>query len=154
MNELKRNACKRLNEQIKTDFITRIKSHSVPPAQTHRDPRCDPPCRASPSSLSPPLPRPEGALTCRSQWQVSPMKGKPMDPLGMGSLQFLSRVAVHLSCQSCWETARSRAMDTRQAARVARAETRSKLSNSMVDGEPGDLWVTLKKKVCRSGSSG
>lgn len=56
MNELKRNACKRLNEQIKTDFITRIKSHSVPPAQTHRDPRCDPPCRASPSSLSPPSP--------------------------------------------------------------------------------------------------
>lgn len=60
------------------------------------------------------------------------MKGNPMDPLGMGSLQFLSRVAVHLSCHSCWETARSRAMETRQAANVARAETRSKESNSMV----------------------
>lgn len=60
------------------------------------------------------------------------MKGKPIDPLGMGSLQFLSRVAVHRSCHSCWETARSRAMDTRQAARVARAETRSKLSNNMM----------------------
>lgn len=76
------------------------------------------------------------ALTCRSQWHVSPMKGKPMDPLGIGSLQFLSRVAVHRSCHSCWETARSRTMDTRQAARVARAETRSKVSNSMVMESP------------------
>lgn len=70
------------------------------------------------------------------------MKGNPMDPLGMGSLQFLSRVAVHRSCHSCWETARSSATDTRQAASVARAETRSKESNSMmvvvvvVGGEP------------------
>lgn len=89
-------------------------------------------------------------LTCRSQWQVSPMKGKPMDPLGMGSLQFLSRVAVHRSCHSCWETASSRAMDTRQAARVARAETRSKVSNSMVMESPVvslALWTTFKKML-------
>lgn len=64
------------------------------------------------------------------------MKGKPMDPFGMGSLQFLSRVAVQRSCHSCWDTARSRAMDTRQAARVARAETMSKVSNSMVMESP------------------
>lgn len=90
------------------------------------------------TSRAPPIPppSPKGALTCRSQWHVSPMKGKPMDPLGMGSLQFLSRVAVHLSCHSCWDTARSKAMDTRQAARVARADTRSKLSNSMVMESP------------------
>lgn len=78
------------------------------------------------------------------------MKGNPMDPLGMGSLQFLSRVAVHLSCHICWETARSRAMDTRQAASVARAETRSKLSNSMVMESPVvslslELWIVFKK---------
>lgn len=79
-------------------------------------------------SLPPSLPIP---LTCTSQWHVSPMKGKPIDPLGIGSLQFLSRVAVQRSCHSCWETASSSAMDTRQAARVARAETRSKLSNNM-----------------------
>lgn len=79
-------------------------------------------------SLSPSLPIP---LTCTSQWHVSPMNGKPIDPLGIGSLQFLSRVAVQRSCHSCWETASSSAMDTRQAARVARAETRSKLSNNM-----------------------
>lgn len=79
------------------------------------------------------------------------MKGKPMDPLGMGSLQFLSRVAVHRSCHSCWDTARSSAMDTRQAARVARAETRSKLSNSMMMESPSvslELWTSLKKKSC------
>lgn len=76
------------------------------------------------------------------------MKGKPMDPLGMGSLQFLSRVDVHLSCHNCWETARSSAMDTRQAARVASAETRSKLSNSMMMESPAvslELWKTFKK---------
>lgn len=78
-----------------------------------------------------PLPPP--ILTWRSQWQVSPMKGKPMEPLGMGSLQFLSRVAVQRSCHSCWDTTSSSAMDTRQAARVARADTRSKLSNSMME---------------------
>lgn len=70
------------------------------------------------------------------------MKGNPMDPLGMGSLQLLSRVAVHLSCHSCWETARSRAIDTRQAANVARAETRSKESNSMVMESPGSPSVS------------
>lgn len=94
------------------------------------------------------------------------MKGKPMDPLGMGSLQFLSRVAVQRSCHSCWDTASSRAMDTRQAARVARAETRSKLSNSMVmEGEEQGACLSAalekfffkkkkEKKLCRSGSRG
>lgn len=75
------------------------------------------------------------------------MKGKPMDPFGMGSLQFLSRVAVHRSCHSCWDTAKSRAMDTRQAARVARAETMSKVSNSMVMESPvisAELGSTFK----------
>lgn len=41
------------------------------------------------------------ALTWSSQWHVSPMIGKPMEPFGMGNLQFLSRVAVQRSCQSC-----------------------------------------------------
>lgn len=59
------------------------------------------------------------------------MMGNPMEPLGIGSLQLLSRVAVHLSCQSCWDTARRSAMDTKHAASVASAETRSKLSKSM-----------------------
>lgn len=109
----------------KTDFNTHAdKLHSLH-AQAPGPAPTQTPCRA----LTTPLPIP---LTCTSQWQVSPMKGKPIDPLGMGSLQFLSRVAVHRSCHSCWETARSRAMDTRQAARVARAETRSKLSNNMM----------------------
>lgn len=39
-------------------------------------------------------------------------------------------------------------MDTRQAARVARAETRSKVSNSMVMESPVvplELWTTFKK---------
>ena len=65
-----------------------------------------------------------------------------MEPFGMGSLQFLSRVAVHRSCHSCWDTSSSRAMDTRHAARVASTDTMSKVSNSMmmvmvwgVDGE-------------------
>lgn len=42
-------------------------------------------------------------------------------------------------------------MDTRQAARVARAETRSKLSNSMMMESPSvslELWTSLKKKSC------
>lgn len=73
----------------------------------------------------------DGALTWKNQWHVSPMMGNPMEPLGMGSLQLLSRVAVHLSCQSCWDTARRSAMDTKHAASVASAETRSKLSKSM-----------------------
>ncbi len=73
----------------------------------------------------------DGALTWKNQWHVSPMMGNPMEPLGIGSLQLLSRVAVHLSCQSCWDTARRSAMDTKHAASVASAETRSKLSKSM-----------------------
>lgn len=84
-------------------------------------------------------------LTCTNQWQVSPMKGKPMEPLGIGSLQFLSRVAVQRSCQSCWETATSSAMDTRQAASVARAEIRSKLSNSMTRMTGGRIKESFKK---------
>lgn len=95
---------------------------------------------------------PDALLTCSSQWQVSPMKGNPIEPLGMGSLQFLSRVAVHRSCQSCWETATSSAMDTRQAASVARAEIKSKLSNSMTTMKGGDEEGELKKwdTICRS----
>lgn len=68
------------------------------------------------------------------------MMGNPMDPLGSGNLHPLSRVAVHLSCQSCWDTARRSAMDTRHAASVASAETRSKLSKSMAVDLRVSLW--------------
>ncbi|MEQ2249168.1 hypothetical protein ILYODFUR_026598 [Ilyodon furcidens] len=68
-----------------------------------------------------------------------------MEPLGIGSLQFLSRVAVHRSCQSCWETATSSAMDTRQAASVANAEIKSKLSNSMMRMMGEMIKESLKK---------
>lgn len=55
-----------------------------------------------------------------------------MEPLGMGSLQLLSRVAAQRSCHSCCETASSSVTDTRHAARVASADTNSKPSNSML----------------------
>lgn len=103
----------------------------------------------------------ERALTWKNQWHVSPMMGNPMEPLGMGSLQLLSRVAVHLSCQSCWDTARRSAMDTKHAASVASAETRSKLSKSMAVNVRGLVsnislewwalkWLNLKLGVTYS----
>lgn len=81
--------------------------------------------------------RSERALTCSNQWPVSPMSGKPMEPLGMGSLQLLSRVAAQRSCHSCCDTASSSVTDTRHAARVASADTSSKPSKSMLAAARG-----------------
>lgn len=72
------------------------------------------------------------ALTWTSQWHVSPMIGKPMEPFGIGSLQFLSRVAVQRSCHSCWDTAIRSATEAKHAASVASADTRSKLPKSIL----------------------
>lgn len=97
---------------------------------------------AAPSARCSPLAEPgeqrsECALTCNSQWPVSPMSGKPMEPLGMGSLQLLSRVAAQRSYHSCCDTASSSVTDTRHAARVASADTSSKPSKSMLAAARG-----------------